>query len=90
MALGVRNGDFVQALALLASQQPIENFLYSEGGEGGDVIRGFQQPQQAQYGIQQGYVGAFQKQPAFAVSRNRHTDRAHIGDQTADLRRINV
>ncbi len=89
MALAVPYRDLAQVAALAALQQPIEDFANRQRGQHGDVLRGFEQPHQAQRGIQQGRVDAIQIQATPFILRGAGIA-AGLGHQRGDQRGVDV
>ncbi|MNV29440.1 hypothetical protein D3C71_1206670 [compost metagenome] len=89
MALTVGDSDFIQPMALLAAQQPIENFPTDQRREHGDVFRRVEQTCQAQYGVEHRGIQPFDIQPA-PGRPGGHADWAGVGDQRGNFRRVDV
>ena len=89
VGLAVGDGDLVQALALAAAQQPVENLAEDQRRQHRDVARAVQQMDQAQHRIQQAGVDTVDVEATVAAPAG-HFHGPGVGDQLGDFRRVDI
>ena len=89
MVLAVLAGDFIQAIALGAAQQPIQNLTANQWRQHGNVFGCVEQTCQTQDCVEHRLVYRLNIQPAPGGSR-RHAQGAGIADQRGDFHRIDI